>query len=156
MNGVVIVSSPKDLIRKDNPSTLYLLPYRLRMVRATHVDNGFSGVRTVSSQAAFLQDLQNEAQMHKDNPHYLPEDIENGSSPETDHPGAAFGAIVEGEYMTVSPGHNLKYIVCNPEHFWVLAIHDGILLLYPCTEKTAKKEFKVSSMVTVAGLASFV
>jgi len=156
MNGIAIVSSLKDLIRSETP-TIYLLPSRLRLIRTTSGDNGFSGIRTVTAQSVFMQELAQEAQTNKETPDYLPDDIEGiAESPSSEHPGQAFSGIKEGEFMTVTVQHRLKYLVCNPNHRWAIVVHEGIALLCPCSPTAAKKAFKAFNPIEVNIIASFV
>jgi len=158
IGGIVVVTSAKVLATVAEGGLIYLVPNKLRLIRTTLGDNGFRGIRTVTSNVQFLKDLQKEADLNKETGDYLPADITQGSpaSPNTDAPGAAFASIEEGEFMTVSPGHSLKYLVCNPNHRWALTVRNGVIHLYPCAKATANKSFKLTQVVEVNGMASFI
>ena len=157
LGGIAVVST---LNAFDKELEVYMLPYRLRLIRTTRGDNGFSGVRTLTSQVQFMKDLAKEAEMNKEAGDSMPaeeEEVgENEAKSADGHPGV-FGEINEGEYMTVSPGQSLKYLVCNPQHRWALQINtDGIALLMPVSKKKAKSAFKGWAVIEVNGIASFV
>lgn len=153
IGGVVVTNDPEGLVFSKE-TVLYLLPNRLRVIRTAFGDNGFRGVRTVTSQLAFLKDLEKEVEQNKETGDFMPDEL---TAPNEAAPGAAFNSIKEGEFMTVSPDGSLKYLVCNPKHRWALAISpEGILVLCSVTQKTVAKTYKGLPQITVNGIASFI
>ena len=153
LSGIAVVSSAA-AFDKDCP--VYLLPYRLRLIRTTRGDNGFAGVRTLTSQIQFMKDLAKEAEMNKEAGDSMPAEEETPEKSADGHPGV-FGEINEGEYMTVAPGNSLKYLVCNPQHRWAVSVNeDSVILLMPVSKKKAKVAFKGYKVIEVNGIASFV
>jgi len=141
LSGVVVVS---DLSQLAQCPTVFLLPSKLRLIRTALGDNGFRGVRTVTSMAQFAKDLQKEKEGVKQGVDYMPDfdgegnltDVDPGSE---DSINTVFNSIEEGEWVGVRPGDSIKYLVCNPQHRWALALSDGVALLCPVSPEKAGK-----------------
>jgi hypothetical protein len=150
IKGVLVVTNPSDLVYEPD-STIYLLPHRLRLVRTSFGDNGFSGVRTLTSEKQFLHDLQMQAEASKMVDGEIPPELEGIGGMDM----GTFAKLESGEYMTVSPGEKLKYLVCNPNHYWAALIREGMVLLHPVSEETIKTEYEGANLVQTT-FASFV
>jgi hypothetical protein len=151
--GLIVLENYKDLKRAN---TIFLLSYRLRLVRTSLGDNGFSGVRTLTSNDQFLRDLQAEAELSKE-----AANAEAGCDlPDLEGIGGVdmgtFAKLEPGNYMTVSPGSRLKYLVCNPDHQWAAALMDDIVWLCPVDQKQVKDLKGDSTRIVKTSFASFV
>lgn len=154
----MVVSDPK-VMAENIEGRIFLLPYRLRLIRTAFGDNGFRGIRSVTSQVQFHKDLEAEAEFNKESGDFMPPEKKEGEEKAAGGEvlQASFSAIGEGEYMTISPGNSLKYLVCNPSSLWAVGIVEGsILMLCPVSQKQAKATFKGKKVVEVNAVASFV
>ncbi len=105
------------------------LPSRLRLIRSALTDNGFCGVRTITSERAFIRDvLQDEnfitpelAEKLQDDADAVLEDQNEILKPLT--------ALAAGEYLVISPGASAKYLVCGPKDCWKALVSDNAIYL---------------------------
>jgi len=150
LGGIAVVRDIKDLV-----PPVYLLPHRLRLIRTALGDNGFRGVRTVTSERAFQADMHHQMKP-QGTPDFLPENIEaEGAVPQ--NPDALFGQIQDGEFISIEDAAgSTKYLVCHPAHRWALSVRSNTVLLCPVSPATAKKALKGADVIEVNAFASFV
>lgn len=148
--GIVVIPTVRELAAIIN-GPVYILPSKLRLVRSTLGDNGFSGVRTLTSDKQFLHDATSDPAFADKLADVTELEQANATV------SAVMGELGSGAFLVISPGSSAKYLVCNPTHNWVVTVRDGIAHLATASKVNWSKMLnKIEFPVIETVFASFI